>query len=306
MGKSVDRLEAMALLIDTLDAGSFSAAAKNRGVPVATLTRKVGQLEKHIGAVLLIRSTRRLSLTDAGQRYLVGARQIIAQVDEVEREAAGEFVEPTGRLVLSAPRMFGRLHVLPIVNEFLKLHDGINIDLQLADSNVDLTAGAADLAVRIGRLPDSSLITTRLGSMRTVVVASPAFLERYPTVHHPADLAMLPSIKLSMPMPATTLTPGSVKADLPSGRTRLVVSSADAAIDAAQADLGFVRLLHYQAADAIRAGRLHVMLEAFESDPAPVHVLHAPLPQLPQKIRRFLDFASDRLRASLRAIGETQ
>ncbi|WP_416409340.1 LysR family transcriptional regulator [Agrobacterium rosae] len=301
----MDRLEAMSLLIDTLDAGSFSAAAKKRGVPVATLTRKVGQLEEHLGAVLLIRSTRRLSLTDAGQRYLVGARQIIAHVNEVEREAAGEFVEPTGRLVLSAPRAFGRLHVLPIVSDFLKLHEGITIDLQLADGNVDLAAGAADLAVRIGRLPDSSLVGTRLGSMRTVMVASPALLDRYPPVRHPDDLALLPSIRLSMPLAATAPKSGAANADLPAGRQRLLVSSAEAAADAAEADLGFVRLLQYQAAGALRAGRLRRILEGFEGDPVPVHILHAPLPQLPQKIRRFLNFASERLRASLVAIGET-
>jgi DNA-binding transcriptional LysR family regulator len=299
----MDRLEAMSLLLETLDAGSFSAAAKKRGVPVATLTRKVGQLEQHLGAALLIRSTRRLSLTDAGERYLAGARQIIAHVDELEREAAGEFIEPTGRLVLSAPRMFGRLHVLPVVNDFLNLHEGINIELQLADDNVDLAAGAADLAVRIGRLPSSSLIGTRLGNMRTVIVASPALLDRYPTVETPDDLAMLPSIKLSMPMPAPPLKPGTGTADFPSGRTRLLVSGADAAVDAAEAELGVVRLLHYQAADSIRAGRLRLMLEDFEGDPAPVHILHAPLPQLPQKIRRFLDFANDRLRAALLTIG---
>lgn len=299
----MDRLEAMSLLLETLDAGSFSAAAKKRGVPVATLTRKVGQLEQHLGAVLLIRSTRRLSLTDAGERYLAGARQIIAHVHELEREAAGEFVEPTGRLVLSAPRMFGRLHVLPVVNDFLNLHEGINIELQLADGNVDLAAGAADLAVRIGRLPSSSLIGTRLGSMRTVIVASPALLDRYPTVETPDDLAMLPSIQLSMPMPAPPFKPGTGTADFPSGRTRLLVSGADAAVDAAEAELGVVRLLHYQAADSIRAGRLRLMLEDFEGDPAPVHILHAPLPQLPQKIRRFLDFANDRLRAALLTIG---
>jgi DNA-binding transcriptional LysR family regulator len=299
----MDRLEAMSLLLETLDAGSFSAAAKKRGVPVATLTRKVGQLEQHLGAALLIRSTRRLSLTDAGERYLAGARQIIAHVDELEREAAGEFIEPTGRLVLSAPRMFGRLHVLPVVNDFLNLHEGINIELQLADDNVDLAAGAADLAVRIGRLPSSSLIGTRLGNMRTVIVASPALLDRYPMVETPDDLAMLPSIKLSMPMPAPPLKSGSGNADFPSGRTRLLVSGADAAVDAAEAELGVVRLLHYQAADSIRAGRLRLMLEDFEAEPAPVHILHAPLPQLPQKIRRFLDFANDRLRAALLTIG---
>ncbi len=302
----MDRLEAMSLLIDTLEAGSFSAAAKKRGVPVATLTRKVGQLEQHLGAALLIRSTRKLSLTDTGQRYVAGARQIIAQVTEVEREAVGEFVEPMGRLVISAPRMFGRLHVLPIVSEFLQVHAGITVDLQLTDGNVDLAAGAADLAVRIGTLPDSTLVGTRIGNMRTVVVASPALLARYPEIRTLSDLAKLPSIKLNLPMPATLAGSRSGKPFCPEGYTRLLVSSAEAAIDAAEAELGFVRLLHYQAADALRAGTLRLVLEAFEEEAAPVHLLHAPVPQLPQKIRRFLDFSADRLRASLFAIGKSQ
>lgn len=301
----MDRLEAMSLLIDTLDEGSFSAAAKKRGMPVATLTRKVGQLEQHLGAALLVRSTRKLSLTDAGQRYLAGARQIITYVAEVEREAAGEFREPTGRLVVSAPRMFGRLHVLPIVKDFLKLHGGITVDLQLSDGNVDLAAGAADIAVRIGALPDSSLVATRLGSMRTVVVASPALLGRHRDVKHPDDLKFLPSIKLTLPTPAAAHELRKAKSEWPDGQIRLLVPSTEAAIDAAEAELGFVRLLHYQAAAALVAGRLRLLLAAFEGKPAPVHILHASLPQLPQKTRRFLDFASGRLRASLIAVAQT-
>jgi len=245
-------------------------------------------------------------LTDTGQRYVAGARQIIAQVTEVEREAVGEFVEPMGRLVISAPRMFGRLHVLPIVSEFLQVHAGITVDLQLTDGNVDLAAGAADLAVRIGTLPDSTLVGTRIGNMRTVVVASPALLARYPEIRTLSDLAKLPSIKLNLPMPATLAGSRSGKPICPEGYTRLLVSSAEAAIDAAEAELGFVRLLHYQAADALRAGTLRLVLEAFEEEAAPVHLLHAPVLQLPQKIRRFLDFSSDRLRASLFAIGKSQ
>ncbi len=297
----MDRLEAMSLLLATLDAGSFSAAARERGVPVSTLTRKIGELERQLGTVLLLRSTRRLTPTDAGNRYAAAARRIVAQVDEIERDAAGEFVEPTGRLVVSAPRMFGRLHVLPIVGDFLRQHAGITVDLQLTDSNVDLTAGAADLAVRIGTLPDSGLIATRLGSMRSVIAASPALLDRHPPLRRPDDLAMLPSILLATPLSAAS-RPHANGLDRADGRTRLLVSGAEAAVDAAEAGIGVARLLHYQVADAVRAGRLRLLFESSESDPAPVHVLHAPLPQLPRKIRSFLDLATDRLRAALRAV----
>ena len=298
----MDRLEAMSLLLDTVAAGSFSAAARARAMPVATLTRKIGQLEAQLGAVLLLRSTRRLTLTDAGQRYVASVRRVLAWVDDMERDVAGEFVEPTGRLVLSAPRSFGRRHVLPIVGEFLRQHEGISVDLQLMDSNVDLVAGAADIAVRIGALPDSGLIATRLGSMRSVTVASPALLDRHRMPKEPADLARLPAIVLDIPLPKASTGMQASRADHPGRQVRLSVSGAEAAVDAAEAGIGFVRLLHYQVADALKAGRLRLLLEAHEDDPAPVHFLHAPVAQLPLKTRNFLEFARERMRASLREL----
>lgn len=288
----MDRLEAMTLLLDTVDAGSFSAAARRRCVPVATLTRKVGQLETHLGATLLRRSTRQLVLTDAGERYVEGARRILAQVEEIEREASGEFTEPVGRLVVSAPRMFGRLHVLPIVNAFLQQHPGVSVDLQLTDRNVDLTSGVADVAVRIGKLPDSSLMATRVGNMRSVVAISPMLLDRSGKPRDLDDLAALPAIYLDIPLPQTLR-------ERSKSHARLTVSGAEAAVDAAEAGIGYAQLLHYQVDRAVRAGRLTIVLEEFENEPSPVHLLHAPLMQLPQKTRRFLDFAQDRLRASL-------
>lgn len=295
----MDRLETMSLLLDSLDAGSFSAAARLRGLAVASLTRKIGQLERQLGAVLLIRSTRRLSLTDAGRRYVADARRILAQVDEMEREAAGEFIEPTGRLAISAPRMFGRKHVLPVVGDFLREHKGISVHLQLLDNNVDLSAGAADIAVRIGALTDSSLVATRLGAMRALLVASPGLLQRHGVPQHPRDLAELPMVALDIPL-------SNLAAHDPAGaQTRLSVTGAEAAIDAVEAGIGYARLLHYQVADALKAGQLVAILESFEPTPLPVHALHHPLAQLPLKTRRFLDYARDPLRASLRKIART-
>lgn len=294
----MDRFEAMSLLLDTLDAGSFSAAARRRDVPVATLTRKIGQLEAHLGAVLLLRSTRRLTLTDAGRRYVEGARQILTHVKEIEREAAGEFSEPTGRLVVSAPRMFGRLHVLPIVERFLDDHSGITVDLRLSDTNVDLSSGAADLAVRIGALPDSSLVATRVGIMRLVTVASPTLFERFPMPEHPRDLDALPWIVFAIPLARNGSSSRGDRGGM-DDRARLVVSSAEAAVDATVAGVGIAQLLHYQVANAVEAGNLVILLEAFEGEPAPVHILHAPLSQLPLKMRRFLDVATQGLRTAL-------
>ena len=190
--------------------------------------------------------------------------------------------------------MFGRLHILPIVVDFLARYPAIMIDLQLADANVDLGTGGADVAVRIGELPDSGLMATRVGTMRKVWAAAPALLDRHRPPSSPEDLEALPAIMLDMPMPDA----GAI------GRSeRLTVSSAEAAVDAAERGVGVVRLLHYQVADAMRAGRLRLLLESFEPEPAPVHVLHAPLAQLPRKIRLFLDFANGPLRAALLRIG---
>ncbi|TGN61755.1 LysR family transcriptional regulator [Paracoccus liaowanqingii] len=293
----MDTLEAMSLLLETVDAGSFSAAARRRAMSVATLTRKVDKLEKHLKSVLLIRSTRRLTLTDVGERYVAAARIILNKVKEIECDAAGEFVEPIGHLVISAPRMFGRLHILPIIADFIRLHDGISVDLQLNDNNVDLTSGAADLAIRIGVLPDSSLIATHLGFMRSVTVASPELLSRFPMPQHPIDLSRLPLISLDIPLPPSASWPPSSPTF--SHQIKLRVSGAEAAVDAAEVGIGAVRLLHYQVADALNAGRLCLLLESYEQEPVPVHLLHASRPQLPQKVRRFLDFASSRMRASL-------
>lgn len=294
----MDRLEAMSLLLDVVESGSFSAAARHRGMSVATLTRRIDHLEQKLGAALLLRSTRHLILTDAGRRYIDGARAILIRVSEIEREAAGEFVEPTGRLVVSAPRMFGRLHVLPIVEDFLRQHPGIIVDLQLADTNVDLAGGAADVAVRIGPLPDSSLVATRIGMMRSVTAVSPALLQRFPIPEQPDDLNVMPSIALDIPLPPRAMQFAGV-ANLPGGDVRLSVTSAEAAVDAAIAGIGVVRLLHYQVAEAISAGRLQLVLERYEPAPSPVHLLHAQVPLLAQKIRRFLTVATVELRKAM-------
>lgn len=279
----------MSLLVAVVEHGSLSAAGRALGVPVATLSRKLSDLELRLGARLLTRTTRRLSLTDAGIGYLAAARRILDQVEEAEREAAGEFSEPKGRLVITAPIHFGRLHVLPLVIEFLERFPAINVRLVLLDRNVDLVDDQIDMAVRIGRLPDSAMVATRVGSMRMVTCVSPALLSEFGTPRSPADLQHWPSVTFDSPMPA------SAWANAP----RLAVSTSEAAVDAAVRSVGVTRQLYYQVADAVIAGQLDVVLEAFEPDPAPIHLIHAARGQLPLKMRRFLDFAAPRLRASL-------
>lgn len=301
----MDRFEAMALLREVVDRGSLSAAGRSLRVPVPTLSRKISELEASLGTRLLIRTTRRLALTEAGAAYLAAARRILVQVDEAEREAAGEFTAPRGELVVTAPLHFGRLHVLPVVTAFLALYPEIDVRLRLADRNLHLVDDHIDMAVRIGRLEDSSMVATRVGAMRVVVCASPDLLARHGVPGSPADLRDRPVVAVDAPMAASGWRfpqAGQAQVTEVPVAPRLTVTTTEAAAQAAAAGVGFARLLHYQAAAAIEAGTLRVVLEAFEPTPVPVHLLHAGRGQLPLKMRCFLDFAAPRLRARLAAL----
>jgi DNA-binding transcriptional LysR family regulator len=300
----MDRFEAMSMFLAAIDKGSLSAAARDLGVPVPTLSRKVADLEGALGTQLLTRTTRKLALTDAGAAYAIAARRILGQLEDAEREAAGEFTTPRGDLVLTAPMLFGRLHVLPIVADFLALFPEINVQLALGDRIVNLVEDHIDMAVRIGRLPDSGMIATRVGSMRSVICGSPELLDRQGVPQVPDDLRRMACVATDGAPPTSSLrfrepvTGAAI--DVPI--TPRLITTTEAAVAAAIRGIGLVRLRHYQAFDPIRAGRLVLVLEAYEPEPAPVHLLHLPRAQMPLKMRRFLDFAAPRLRRSLAVI----
>jgi len=301
----MDRLEAMAMFLAAVEKGSLSAAAREMRVPVPTLSRKVADLEALLGTQLLTRTTRKLALTDAGVAYAAAARRILEQVQEAEREAAGEFTTPRGDLAITAPVLFGRLHVLPVVAEFLARFPQINVRLMLGDRNVNLIEDHIDMAVRIGKLPDSGMIATRVGSMRTVICGRPGLLAGPGAPEVPEDLTRVPCVASDGPLSGSNWrfrhpdTGATVEVPI----APRLVTTPEAAVDAAIRGVGLVRLLYYQVVDAIRAGTLILVLAAYEPEPAPVHLLHIPRGQMPLKMRRFLDFAAPRLRASLAAIG---
>lgn len=299
----MDRLEAMSMLVTVSEKGSLSAAGRALQVPLATLSRKIADLEALLGTRLLIRTTRKLTLTDAGVAYVEAARRILEQVEDAEREAAGEFTLPKGELVLTAPLMFGRLQVLPVVADFLAAFPEINIRLVLADRNVDLIGDHVDMAVRIGKLPDSSMVATQIGEMRTVTCASPALLGDHGIPRAPDGLLRLPCVMVDAPMPSPSWRfreAGSGTAlDVPV-QPRLSVTTPEAAAQAAILGVGIVRLLHYQVAEAVERGELHIILDMYEPEPAPVHLVHVSRGQMPLKMRRFLDFAAPRLRQTLK------
>jgi DNA-binding transcriptional LysR family regulator len=301
----MDRFEAMSLLVEIVERGSFSAAARALRVPVTTVSRKISDLEAGLGAKLLVRTTRKISLTDTGINYLAAARRIIDLVEDAEREAAGEFIVPKGELVISAPIQFGQLHGLPIVAEFLALYPQINVRLVLLDRNVALVEDHVDMAIRIGKLPDSTMISTTIGSFRTVICGSPELFARHGVPQNAEELQRLPCVTFDGPLPSPGWQlhdPATKVPTLVPVTSRLSVTTIEAAVRASVANVGVTRLLCYQVTDSVRSGQLQVVLKQFEPDPAPVSIIHAARGQMPIKTRLFLDFAIPRLRKSLVAI----
>lgn len=296
----MNRLESMSILIAVVDAGSLSAAARGLGMPLATVSRKVGELEAHLKTRLLHRTTRQLSLTEAGSTYVAACRRILEEIGEAERTATGEYATPKGELVLTAPVVFGRLHVLPVVAEFLAQYPEIDVSLLLTDRVVHLMDEQADVALRIGHLPDSSMVASRIGTVRRVVCASPNFLATHGEPKKPQDLAGQACITFEVlaSRRAWEFGEGRTGQSVPI-RSRLAVNTAEAAISAAVLGVGFVRVLSYQVAQAVRDDALRVVLDDFEAAPLPVNLVHKGQTPLPLKLRAFLDFAAPRLRARI-------
>lgn len=299
----MDRLESMSILVTVVEAGSLSAASRRLGTPLATVSRKVSELEVHLKTRLLNRSGRTLTLTDAGRHYVAACRRILEDVEEAERTATGEYSAPKGELIVTAPIVFGRLHVMPIVIDFLKAYPEIDIRLVLTDRIVNLLDEPVDLAVRIGDLPDSSLIASRVGSVRLVVCGSPAYFAARGIPRRPADLGAHDCITFDGLASPGAWTFRIRKAVVPVPiHSRLIVSTAETAVDAAISGLGITRVLSYQVANALQAGALASVLGEFDPAPWPVSLVFAERRLVPQKLRALLDFAAPRLKARLSAI----
>lgn len=297
----MDRLEAMAVLVAAVESGSLSAASRRLGTPLATVSRKVAELEAQLNARLIIRTNRRIALTDAGRSYVEAVREILGRVEEAERAAAGEYMAPKGGLIVAAPVVFGRLHVLPVVIDFLRQHPAIDLRLLLGDRVINLVEDHVDAAIRIATLADSTLIATRLGSIRRSVYASPDYLARRGAPVRPEALAQHDCVSFEGLTSRRSWSFAEKGRDFAVPlRSRLSVTTAEAAVDAAVAGLGVTRVLSYQAAGALRAGRLRPILEDFELPPWPVNLVHTGQGMMPLKLRAFLDFAAPRLRAVLR------
>jgi DNA-binding transcriptional LysR family regulator len=296
----MDRLESMSTLLAAVETGSLSAASRKLGMPLATVSRKVSELEEHLRTRLLNRSSRRLTLTEPGRDYVVSCKRILEDIAEAERVASGEYRAPRGDLVITGSIVFGRLHIMPVVLDFLKAYPDINVRLMLSDRVVNLLEEQVDVAVRIGELPDSSLVATRLGSIRKIVCASPAYFEKHGTPRSPDDLAAHHCICFEGLTAPDRWSFVQAKAAISVAvRSRLIVNTADTAIDAAIASIGVTRVLSYQIADAMRAGLLSIALRDYEPSPLPVSLVTIGQSPLPLKLRAFLDFAAPRLKTRL-------
>ena len=301
----MDRLEAMSLLVAVAEAGSISAASRKLRAPVATVSRKILELEKHLNARLLMRSTRNVSLTEAGQSFVAASRRILADLDGAERDAASATKTLRGELVVSAPIALGRIYLLPIVTNFLKDHPNIDVRMMLADRRLNMIEEHIDIGLRVGELNDFSIVAKKVGAVRRVVCASPSYLTRRGTPKTPEDLKNHDCITFENTLSAQSWTfkIGKTEKSFPI-HSRLIVSTAEAATDAAVSGLGLTRMLDYQIDRHRRAGGLKLILESFRSPPKPVHLIYEAGGHLPLKIRTFLDFAAPRLKEAMRSLAE--
>lgn len=301
----MDRFEAMRTLIAAVDGGSLSAASRMLNIPLPTVSRRVSDLERLLGSQLVVRTSRRLLLTDAGTAYVASARRALDELAEAERAATGEYRTPRGELLVTAPVMFGKIHVAPIVQDFLAAYPEVQVRLALSDGVFDLVENHIDVAVRIGRLPDSALIARNVGEVGWVTCASPDYLARHGVPEFPADLADRECIAyegLELRRDWSFMGPrGEQKVVI---RPRYSVSTADAVIAGALAGLGIVYVMSYQAADSVRDKALVQILTNWALPPLPVGIVHGPREHQPLKLRAFLDFVAPRLQQRLRHVGE--
>ena len=294
----MDRLQAMTTFIAVVDSGGFASAARKLSLSPPFVTRAVAELEERLGLRLLTRTTRFVRVTDAGARYADDCRRILAEIEEAETAATGIHATPRGTLTLTAPVLFGHLYVTPILAVYLQRNQEVDVQCLFLDRVVNIVEEGIDVAVRIGELPDSSLQATRVGRVRRVVAASPAYLKAHGVPKRPDDLARHTIIAASgvTPIPEWRFTEKG-KPIVQRLRARMRTTTNDSAISAAVGGLGITRLLNYQVAAQVRSGQLKIVLEDFESEPLPVHVVHHEGRRVTRKVRGFIELAVDTLRA---------
>lgn len=305
----MERFEAFITFVAVAEAGGFAAAARKLGRSPAAVTRGLAGLERELGARLFRRTTRVVTLTEAGAKFLIDAKRILADTGESMASVRAVDAEPRGTLVLTASVMFGSAYVAPVLTAFLRRHPHVRARAFLADRVVDLVAEGVDVAVRIAHLKDSSLRAVKVGAVRRVLCAAPSYLAARGTPRRVSDLRDHDTIAFSLgdaPRDWTfaggrsSVTHAHAQARRVMIEPRLVTNSTETSLRAAVAGCGITRALSYQVASEVRAGRLVVLLPELEPPPIPVHVVHAAEGQAPARVRAFVDFAVAKLRADER------
>ncbi|MCC8984721.1 LysR family transcriptional regulator [Bradyrhizobium acaciae] len=296
----MDRLEGMSVVLAVAEAGSLTAAARRQNMPLATVSRKVSELEAHLRTKLFNRSTRAFVPTDAGLSYIAAAKRILADVAEAERAVSGEYTTPRGELSVSTLVALGRLCLQPILSDFLKAFPEVDVHLNLQDRTVNLLEEHVDVVLRVGDLPDSTLVAVRIGEIHRVVCASTAYLEARGTPKSPDDLVTHDCISYPPMQSPSAWRFRRDQTDYPVPvRSRFVASNLESACDAARAGLGITEAFSYLLADSISSRQLVPLLQDFQPAPQPVNIVYSPNRLMPAKLRAFLDFAVPRLRERL-------
>lgn len=292
----MDHLQRLRTLVAVADAGSLVGGARVLGLSAPAVTRAVAALERQLGARLLLRTTRSLRLSEAGERFVDDARRILGELDVAEAAVSGQRLEVSGRLSVTAPELFGERHVAPVVCDFLDRHPDVSARVFFTNRVVHLIDEGFDVALRIASLPDSGLTAVPVGALRQVLVASPAYLARHGTPRSPADLARHRAIGFTIEGQGRmgwTFPPQRQPVPV---QERLVVNTNAVKVAAAVAGQGVARALAYQVRDEVRDGRLRLLLARHEPPPVPVHLVYPAGRGASAKVRAFVQFAAERLR----------
>ncbi|MGR9106433.1 MAG: LysR family transcriptional regulator [Gammaproteobacteria bacterium] len=294
----MDRFHLMQVFVAVAEEEGFAAGARRLRMSPPAVTRAVAELEARLGVKLLDRTTRYVRATEVGQRYLDDARRILAEADAADEAAAGVNAEPRGHLAVTAPVLFGRMFVMPGILEYLERHPETQVSALFLDRIVNLLEEGVDVGIRIGELPDSSMRALRVGSVRLVLCASPTYLQRRGLPERPEDLldhSLIASSAGGNVLDWRFETPSGIRT--PRIRPRLIVTSNDAALEAARLGFGITRLLSYQVAHAVATGELQIVLEDYEPPSWPIHIVHREGRYASAKVRMFVDLMAERLRS---------
>ncbi|GLQ88807.1 LysR family transcriptional regulator [Dyella flagellata] len=301
----MDRIDAMKVFVTALDEGSLAGASRKTGRSAAAVSRAIAFLEAHVGVPLLHRTTRSIKLSEAGERYAMACRKVLADLEEADRQAAGEKSVPRGTLTITATVYAGVELLRPIVDAFMEQYPTVSVRMYLLERPVNLIDEGMDLALRITHLPDSTLVAHRVGEVRRVIVASPRYLATHPRIDEPGDLSKHPVIALQHSgVESWTFPPleGSSVPRVVPVAPRLIVNNVRATIASTVEGHGVTRLLSYHVAEEIKQGLLRIVLADAEQAPIPVHVV-APYGRLSvPKVRAFVDFALPRLRTQFASL----